>query len=350
MATLITERDVRAVLGLPEATTDAIAAMERLFEEQAAQRLTLVPRIQLAHPDTDSTSTPERSLRVMPCIGLGLGAACVRIYTTKRIGQSIATPAEMLLLFDLQGMQLRAIIEDRSLHTLRTAAPTAVATKYLARPDARRIAVIGTGRHARGQLAAVASVCQVETVTVFGRDVERRERYCQELQQLLGATVQGSGSAEEAVSGADIVIVATATSEPALKGKWLEPGMHVNSIAPSELDAAVISRSRIFPAYTRQLTDGAPTWTPIPQLLARGRLRASDLETQLCDVVAGRSPGRESPDDITLFISSGMAGWDLAIALWIDRWARELALGTELYDSASEHLARDYVCFAPGRA
>jgi ornithine cyclodeaminase/alanine dehydrogenase-like protein (mu-crystallin family) len=344
MAILISEMDVRAVLSRPDSTSGAIATMERFFHEQALGRLTVVPRIQLGHPEVEPQVMPQRSLRLMPSIGEGLGAACVRVYTTNKVGAAVETPSELLLLFDLETMKLRAMIEDRSLHTLRTAAPTAVATRYLARPDSRRIAVIGTGRHARGQLAAVASVCSVEETVVYGRNRKRLEHYCDEMGTILGSPVRPAQTPEEAVTGADVVIVATATAEPVLKGAWLEPGMHVNSIAPCELDAGAIERSRVFPAYTRQLTDGTPTWVPFPQMLAEGRLRRSDLETELCLVVAGQAAGRETRDEITLFLSTGMAGWDLAIALWIEDWAVKLGLGKELWDSTGGPWADGLVC------
>lgn len=347
MAILITERDVRAVLSQPEATADAIAAMERLFREQAADRLTLLPRIQLAHPDGQTFETPERSLRLMPCIAPGLDAACVRIYTTLKVDSDIRTPCEMLLLVDLENMKLRALIEDHSLHTLRTAAPTGVATRYLARPDACRVAVLGTGRHARGQLAAVASVRRLQGITVFGRDPGRLDLFCQEMGTLLGSVVRACATPEEAVSGADIVIVATTTTKPVLKGQWLTPGMHVNSIAPCELDEEVIERARIFPAYTRQLTHGTPTWTPIPQMLKAGRLRPSDLATELSLVVSGQAVGREKPEDITLFLSTGMAGWDVAIAIWIEEWTRRMGLGAQLWDSTRGQSITGLVCPTP---
>lgn len=350
MARLITERDVRTVLAEDGATADAIAGMEALFREQARRGLTLVPRVQLTSPgDAGPGMMPARSLRLMPCIGHQLGAACVRIYTTATGDAGVATPCEILMLVDLESMALRALIEDHSLHTLRTAAPTAVATRHLARSDARTVAVIGSGRHARGQLAAVASVIQIEQARVFSPDLERRRRYCAEMERSLGVPVRPCRSAKDAVAGADVVIVATATSKPALEGAWLEPGMHINSIAPGELDEAAVSCSSIFPAYTRQLTEGTPTWTPIPQMLASGRLDSAALGTELAAVVAGHAPGRRNTDEITLFLSSGMAGWDLAIALWIEKWAQELGLGVPLPDTLSTG-QYDYVCFAPSSA
>lgn len=334
MPLLITERDVRTVVSEPGATSDAIAAMGRLFIEQARGGLNQVPRVHVTHRepgDPDATHAPGRSLRLMPAIVPALGVACARVYTTKQADDTIATPSEHLLLYELDGMTLRAIIEDRSLHTLRTAAPTGLATDHLARADATRVGVIGTGRHARGQLAAVAAVRPLEEVAVFGRDQARREQFCRDMALATGVRVRPVAAAEDAVDGADIVVTATTTTTPVLRGRWLSPGVHVNSIAPCELDEDAVAQSRVFPAYTRQLTEGTPTWTPIPQMVRAGRLDADALATtELCQVVAGRTAGRTDPDAITLFISSGMAGWDAAIASWIDERARQAGLGTEL--------------------
>ena len=159
-ALLLTEDDVRAVLAEPGSTVSAIDAMERAFAAYARGDFSSAPRLHIDHPAGSGGERSGRSLRVLPCIAPAAGGAGCRIYTmNKTAGAYGAAPCELILLFDDTSMELRSLIEDYSLHALRTAAPSAVAVRHLAKRDVRSVAVIGSGRQARGQLAAVASVC-----------------------------------------------------------------------------------------------------------------------------------------------------------------------------------------------
>jgi alanine dehydrogenase len=333
MTLLITEEDVRMLVAAEGAMAEAMELMERALVEQAHDRHALVQRLQLDFPPGSAGETEGRSLRLLPAIVPALDAAAVRVYTTNKVGDAgRPAPAELLLLFDHESMSLRAVIEDYTLHTLRTAAPSGVATAHLARRDARRVAVVGTGRHARGQLAAVASARALEDVRVYSRDAGRRVAFCAEMSTLLDCPVVACESAQEAVEGADIVVTATTTSVPVIRSEWLAPGTHVNSIAPAELDEATVLRARLFPCFAEEVAAGTPPWEPIPALLERGALSHDALAIELADVVAGLAPGRTNDEEITVFLSTGMANWDAAIAVWADRAARRLAVGRPLWD------------------
>lgn len=334
MTLLVGETDVRALLADPRAIASAVELVNEAIAEQGRGRVALRSRIQVDYPPGSATEASGRSLRLLPAIVPSLGAAAVRVYTTnKDAGPGAPAPAELILVFDYESMRLRAIVEDYSLHTLRTGAPSAVATRALARPDSTVVGVLGSSRHARGQLAAVASVLELQQVRVHGRDAERREAFAREAEAALGVPVTPVASAREAVAGADVVCVATNTSAPVLLGEWLEPGQHVNSVAPCELDAAAVLRARLFPCDADEVLLGTPSWTPFPELVAAGRLAREALEADLGRVLAGEAPGRESADDVTLFVSTGMATWDVAAGVWAEREARAAGLGTELWDA-----------------
>ncbi len=331
MTLLVTEADVRALLRADTAMAEAMEVMERVLVEQAHGRVAIAPRLQLADPP-GSGETQGRTMRLLPSIVPALDAAAVRVYTTNKAGDPARpAPAELLLLFDRETMTLRALIEDYSLHALRTAAPTGVATARLARADARSAAVIGTGRHARGQLAAVASVRALDEVRVYSRDPVRRAVFCAEMSELLGARLVDCKSAQEAVDGAGVVVTATTTTTPVLRRSWLAPGTHVNSIAPAELDDETVLDARLFPSYGAEIADGTPAWEPFPRLLATGAISRDALSVELADVVAGIAPGREDDDEVTVFVSSGMASWDVAIAVWAEYAARRCGVGRELW-------------------
>lgn len=348
MALLITEAVVRELMASPASTVEAIDAMEIVFVEQAYGRLALRPRIQVEYPPGSAGETAGRSLRLLPCIVPALNAAAVRVYTTNKVGDSMRpAPSELILLYDHDTMELRALIEDYSLHNLRTAAPTGLATRHLAREDASRVGVLGSGRHARAQLAAVASVCRVERVDVFSPRLERREAFAREAEERLGVPVTAHSDPEAVVRQADVLVVATTTAEPVLRGEWLRPGAHVNSMAPSELDADTLRRARVFPDLAEDVLDGVPAWSPIPELVERGELSRAHFETQLCEVVAGTAAGRTSPDEVTLFISTGMATWDVAVAVWVEGAARRSGLGTELWQAGASRSLSGLVAPVP---
>src|ERR1700730_377107 len=123
--------------------------------------------------------------------------------------------------------ELLALIEADYMGQLRTGAASGVATKYLARRDARVAAIIGTGGQAKTQLEAVAVVRRLESVRVFGRDVERRETFCREMTERIGVPVRPAASAAEAARGADIVCTATTATQPVVHGVDLAASMHI---------------------------------------------------------------------------------------------------------------------------
>ena len=338
MTLLLSEAEVRVLLEAPTATAQAVDLMETVFVEQAHQRLALRSRINVDYPPGSVGETSGRSLRMLPCVVPALGAAAVRVYTTNKVGDALRpAPAELILLFSYESMELCAIIEDYSLHNLRTAAPTGVATRHLARRDATRVGVLGSGRHARAQLAAVASVRSIDHVEIYSPRLESRDAFARDAAALLGIPVLARSDAETVVRQAEVLVVATTTHEPVLRAEWIAPGTHINSMAPSELDRETVLRARMFPNLAEDLVDGQPPWPPIPDLLAEGLLDPGTF-TELCEVVAGTAAGRTATDDVTLFISTGMASWDVAIGVWVEAAARRAGLGSDLWNGVGRSL------------
>jgi alanine dehydrogenase len=328
----ISELDYRAIMNKQGALNEAIAEVERVIAGEVKGSINSHPRVQVSAPGAPATEMSGQCVRVLPAISQGFGTA-VRVYTMNKEGDpNRPAPCELILFFDPADLTLRSVIEDYSLHSLRTAAPSAVATRYLARPNATRMAVLGTGRHAAAQTTAIASVQSLNEIRVFGRNRERRQAFVAEMRGLVGCKVVACESAEQAVRGAEIVTVAVTTRTPALLGAWLEPGMHVNSISVCDLDEDAVLKSKIFPSSTQTLLYSQPRYTPFPEMVEGKRLSSDALRTELSQVVAGVAPGRQNPNDITMFVSTGSAAWDLGVAAWIDRCARELGLGQALIE------------------
>lgn len=206
-----------------------------------------------------------------------------------------------------------AIMNASAITAIRTAAVSAVATKLLARPDARVLAVIGNGVQAKAHLEAIPLVRDIADVRVFSRS---------------SGTV---ASAEEAVRGADIVVTATNSREPVLKREWLKPGAHINAVGSSipsarELDGATIAASSLFVDRIESTVNESGDYL---FAVKEGAIRRPEhIRGELGDVLIGRTAGRTASDEITLFKSLGLAVEDLASAAFLYEKARREGRGT----------------------
>ena len=180
---------------------------------------------------------------------------------------------------------------------IRTGAASGIATKYLARPDASRVAMIGTGRQARTQLQAIARVRNLTGVKAFGRDRTACKAFCREMSEGLGVPVEPASSAEEATRFGEIVCTATTAQQPVVRGECLQPGAHVNAIGANmanrrELDDEAIRRATLI-AVDSVEQSRKESGDLIQGLANLGRGWESVIE--LHSVVAGKHPGRSSP-------------------------------------------------------
>ncbi len=236
------------------------------------------------------------------------------------------------VLHDIKGGPPIAIIETGSASTTRTGAATGVATRYMAREDAKTVGLIGTGRQAVAQLEALKEVKTLERVAVYSRTKEKREAFAARMAGVLGVKVEPAASAQEAVKGADIVVTATMSSEPVFFADWIEPGMHINIMGTNsahrrEADDKTILRADVLVTDHRlQATIEAGE---LIELAASGRLDWNDV-AELGDVVSGRIKGRSSRDDVTVFKSLGLAYEDVAFCKLIYDRARAKGVGREL--------------------
>lgn len=312
MALFLREDDIALVLRMPE----VIAAVEEVFREQGLGKVVNRPRQRVSSEGT--------ILHVMSAAVPALGVMGLKAYSSARGGARF-----LAMLYSTETGELLAVMEANRLGQIRTGAASAVATKYLARPDAGSIGIIGTGWQARSQVVAVASVRPIALVKSFGRDERRRTAFADELIHELGGEVAPVDSAEEAVEGVDIVITATNARSPVLFGSWLQPGMHVNAIGSNwgdrrELDTEAVGRAqRIVVDDLEQakgesgdligaVEEGTIDWTRV---------------VELGPIVAGIIPGRTSESEITLFESQGIALEDVAaMKLAYDR-AKEMGVG-----------------------
>jgi ornithine cyclodeaminase/alanine dehydrogenase-like protein (mu-crystallin family) len=244
----------------------------------------------------------------------------------------------LVLLFSTHTGEPLAIYPDGVAQRMRAGATSGLAAKFLARPDAREVALIGAGWQAGSQAMAIAAARDIKRIRCYSPHAERRQAFARAMQVKLGIEVDAVATAHEAVSGADIVMCATNSTEPVLAREWLEPGMHVGSLSRLELDENVIGAADVVFVHVREAdvkivrTAGADLARDTQQrktALAGKIGQASHPE--LADLLLGQAPGRRSDRDITLFLNYAGLGYQFAATGHvIYHKARELGLGREL--------------------
>jgi ornithine cyclodeaminase/alanine dehydrogenase-like protein (mu-crystallin family) len=229
-------------------------------------------------------------------------------------------------LFDGETGEVRVLMNASAITAIRTAAVSAVATRLLARKDARVLGILGAGVQARSHLEALPLVRNFDTVRIFSRTLE----HAQALAAQVGA--EAVDTAEEAVRDADVVVTATSSAEPVLAREWLKPGAHVNAIGGrppqmTELDTATIADSAFYVGRRESAEAEAGDYRAAVE---SGAIGPDHIRAELGELVIGVKPGRSSEEEITVFRSLGLAVEDLAAAEYVLRRARATGVGTEV--------------------
>jgi len=307
----LTEDDVQALVTVK----DAIATLELLFETWRDPATVNLPRQRAA--------VGKGAFNLM---GAAWGAS--EIFGLKAY-YGAAGGRFHVLLYSARDGSLKAMIEADNLGQMRTGAASGLATKLLANPGARTLGVIGAGRQAFAQVAAVCAVRKIETVRVFARMAEHRETFAEHIERKLRVAAMAAPSAEAAIGDAEIVVTITKSAEPVLRANWLKSGVHVNAAganaaARREVDAETVLRSTV--RATDHLAQAQVEAGEYRDLVAAGRLKWQDI-VELGDILTEKAPGRRGPADITLFKSLGIALEDIAFADLIWRRAIERGAG-----------------------
>ena len=309
MALYLTEEDVDALLS----PLDALEAVEGSFLRLAEGVVHNRPRYRLP--------LERGQLAVMAAVDMSLGVAGVKTYAAGRGGASF-----VLCLFDAVGHEPLALIEADQLGRLRTGAATGVAAKHLAEEGASSLGVIGCGRQAELQVECVrAAVPTIERVFAFCRTPDRLEAFCRRV----GAEpADGHRQAGEQ----DVVVTVTTSRAPVLRGEWLRAGALVCAVGANrpearELDNAVLERAAFVCCDSKE--DARIESGDLIEPIAQGVLDWLEVH-ELQEVVAGEVQGRQSPEDVVVFKSNGIAAWDVAVGVLAVARAREQGLGREL--------------------
>jgi alanine dehydrogenase len=306
---VLTRSDVEELLDLDE----LVGALARAHEELSAGACSMPPRIAALAADGLLGAMPA----YLPSAGIGCKLVTLFPNNTDR-----PTHQAAIVLFDSENGSPLALMDGTYITATRTAAAAALAARLVARPDARSLAILGTGVQARSHARAFSAIREWTEVRVAGRDPAKAAALAAEI----GATAMASY--EDAVRGADVVAATTHSAEPVVRVEWVAPGTHVSSVgynAPgSELDPALVRAATI--VVESRDSSFAPPPGGAPELV--GVDPASVVE--LGELVAGSKRGRTTPVETTLYKSVGVAVQDLAAAALVLAAARERGAGLEI--------------------
>ncbi|MGQ0735997.1 MAG: ornithine cyclodeaminase family protein [Acidobacteriota bacterium] len=321
---LLTEEQVRNLLPLPELIAAMEAAVARFSSGEVLQPIRSV-----------LTVGPTRAyFGLMPAYierPASLGAKLVTVFNQNH-ARGLPSHLATIVLFDPATGALISLMDGRYITEARTAAVSAVSARHLAKRDASTLAIIGTGVQARSHLEAYAEVRTLRTVRVWSPTERSREKFVEGMRGRVAATLQATASAEEAVNGADLVVLATSSPKPVVEDSWVTAGAHVVCVGACrpdqrEMAPALVARSRLFvDSRAAAIVESGDIVCGIRE----GLFDASHISGELGEVVLGRVAGRTSDEQVTVFKSLGMAVEDVVTADLVFRKALETGAGTEL--------------------
>jgi len=292
----LNEEQVRQHLHMAE----LIPAMEKALIEFSGGKVTQPVRSVI------NVDPPGGFLGLMPALSPdGLGLKAVTFYPSN-VERGIPTHMATIFLVDPQTGTPLAIMDGRLITEMRTAAVSAAATKVLAFPAAKILAILGSGVQSRSHAEALQLVRNFEEIRVWSPTKEHAERFAKEV----GGKAM---SAEEAVRGADVVVTTTNSKTPVLKGSWLKPGCHVNAIGACHPDWRELDDEAMSNVVFVDSREGA--------MKESGDVILSDAKiyAELGEALAGKVPSRAN--ETTIFKSLGMAVEDIAAAMLVYRSA-----------------------------
>jgi ornithine cyclodeaminase/alanine dehydrogenase-like protein (mu-crystallin family) len=321
---VLSAEDVRRALPMP----DAIAAMRGAFTELATGQVTLPPRQHVEATGQNGTAL------VMTCYSAVQKLFALKFITLFEQNRQKDLPLihATVLLGDGATGELLAVMDGAALTAIRTGAASGLATDLLARADAAAAAVFGAGVQARTQLEAVCAVRPICRARVFDPDRPAADRFAAEMTERLGRPVERAVNPRQALEHADVVCTATTSPVPVFDDADLKQGAHINAIGSyrpqvSEIPPATVCRARIVVDHLASaLEEAGDLLGP----LRRGLLQESHVGAELGDVLLGRTPGRSSRDEVTLFKSVGVAIQDLCAAARALENARRFQLGAPM--------------------
>lgn len=325
---ILSKSDLRAVLSMG----DVIAAVEQGFRAIALGHASVPERLRLEVPAHDGVMLEMPAYIGSPA-GAGLhdalGTKIVSVFG-QNIQRGLDTVQGVYLLLDSESGSLLSLMDGRYITAIRTAATSAVATRFMASPGAKQLAVFGAGVQASFHIMAMIEAAKVEQVFLASRSRDKAQALADRVRTVYGLPCQ-IVSPEQAVAQANLICTCTTASTPLFDGALLKDGTHINAVGaftPStrELDTETVRRARVI------IDDMSAAGREAGELmmpLSEGVIDTGHVKGTLADVVIGKVAGRQSAAEITVFKSCGLAIEDLVTARLAYSWAIARGIGTQ---------------------
>src|SRR5262245_47133152 len=308
---------------------DCMAALEPMYRDYADSRALLSPRVDNLAPTAHAGG--YYAFKHMGGTWPAQGVQALRINSDivthplvggkpRRVKQPLAGGrwVGLVLLFSTETGQLLAMFPDGVMQRLRVGAASGLALKHLAREDAARLALIGTGWQAGAQLMAATAVRDFQEARVYSPRAASREAF---VAQYGNGRLRAVDTVEECVAGADVILAATSSMVRVIEPSWLKPGMHVGCIKNQEIDGEVLDRcDRVFVhnrQQAKQFNNVMPGTPNVDEARKQGWWKEparSGRYPDLSELLAERAPGRERADEITCFANNVGTGLQFAAA------------------------------------
>lgn len=322
MTLYLTKDDVERLVDMSE----IITAVENGYREKGKGAAVIPPRTAI------EVARYKGFIHFMPAYLRDLDALAVKIVTTyvENPKQNLPTVAGTIIVYDPSNGVPLAIMDGTYITAMRTGAAGAVAAKYLARKDASKVTIVGAGVQGRSQLMGLCQVRDVKKVYAYDVDEKRCREYVAEMKKLLQVDIAQVESLQHAVEDSDIVVTATTSHAPVIKGDWLREGCHVSGFGSHtpevrELDENVMKRSSHVVVDTME----AKSVGDIAYPLSRNMISEKDI-CEIGDVIVGKEVGRTSTREVTVFKSAGTAILDVSVSARTYQLAKEKGIGRTL--------------------
>jgi alanine dehydrogenase len=318
MALILSEKDLEPLYKNPAAMDDLLVMIEESMRAHARGEVAGQVRLETSLVDR------KKKFRITTASVPGAGMSM-------RINALFhgAKDSHFILLFDDQTGDLRAMLDGRELNVWRTGSPAGVAARYLARRGAEKLALLGSGRQARGQLLAIRrAVPSLKQVKVFSPREEHRRAFATEMSAWLGIPVEAVADPRAAVENAPLVSLATNSRSTIVEPDWILPGALVISITSGQLPQKLVASSRVIVSSKEEVLAGESPRQPYAQMIGAGTWSGEKIAGELGEVIVGKIPARQDDSETVVFESVGMPIWDSCAATWAYHWAVEHKLGT----------------------
>lgn len=302
---ILEETQVRALVSAKE----CVEVMEQALADLEQGKCAMPQRLLCTMPNT-------ATLGFMPAyVGDCFGAKVLTAYGPNA-GTKYPSHIGYIMMFESEHCTVSGLVDATAVTEIRTGAVSAVATKYLARPDAHHLGLIGAGAQARSHMAAISTVRPIDTVTVYDIRKNAAEAFASEITERYGVTVKVCTSVAEAVAEADIVCTLTPSREAYLTKDMIRSGTHINAVGTfskntREVASDLVAASRLYADQIAAMKQESGEYL-IP--LAEGLITESHIQGSIGEVALGKTPGRQSEDEITIFDALGLAVEDIACA------------------------------------